>query len=553
MLDGDLNPVPTGVTGELYIGGTLLARGYANRADLTAERFIANPFGAGTRLYRTGDIVRWNERGQLEYLGRIDAQVKIRGFRVEMGEVEAQLLQVPGVREAVVVVRETAQGTLLTAYISSATGTGADTGSGKLDAIFVRQALKAVLPDYMVPAAITMLDRLPLNANGKIDRRALPAPVFDAGDAYEAPEGELETQLAQLWAEVLGVEGVGRHDNFFELGGHSLLALTLVGRIKNSGLAVEASLARLLKTQTIAGYVAEEDYGYERTRLHAEGLERLAVSLNRCAVPNAAPLFMVHEGRGSVLDYVTLAQALVDKCPVMGLSLDADHVPGDMMQIARLHARTIRIIQPVGAVRVAGWSLGGALSPLIAKVLEDEGREVAWVGAIDPYIQSLDREDISPVDFVRAYVQSLVSEKRANTALCDRNVIAWLDEVRNLGDETFTVEWVRALTERVRRLGPPRSPDGQDMDGKELQLGSGELSDLFAASWKLHKASNAPCEGVHISAPMSIWWAGTARSEHASVFTGWMKSDTFTERVLSENHAGIIRSEVLLRDIISIS
>ena len=553
VLDGDLNPVPTGVTGELYIGGTLLARGYANRADLTAERFIANPFGAGTRLYRTGDIVRWNERGQLEYLGRIDAQVKIRGFRVEMGEVEAQLLQVPGVREAVVVVRETAQGTLLTAYISSATGTGADTGSGKLDAIFVRQALKAVLPDYMVPAAITMLDRLPLNANGKIDRRALPAPVFDAGDAYEAPEGELETQLAQLWAEVLGVEGVGRHDNFFELGGHSLLALTLVGRIKNSGLAVEASLARLLKTQTIAGYVAEEDYGYERTRLHAEGLERLAVSLNRCAVPNAAPLFMVHEGRGSVLDYVTLAQALVDKCPVMGLSLDADHVPGDMMQIARLHARTIRIIQPVGAVRVAGWSLGGALSPLIAKVLEDEGREVAWVGAIDPYIQSLDREDISPVDFVRAYVQSLVSEKRANTALCDRNVIAWLDEVRNLGDETFTVEWVRALTERVRRLGPPRSPDGQDMDGKELQLGSGELSDLFAASWKLHKASNAPCEGVHISAPMSIWWAGTARSEHASVFTGWMKSDTFTERVLSENHAGIIRSEVLLRDIISIS
>ena len=553
VLDGDLNPVPTGVTGELYIGGTLLARGYANRADLTAERFIANPFGAGTRLYRTGDIVRWNERGQLEYLGRIDAQVKIRGFRVEMGEVEAQLLQVPGVREAVVVVRETAQGTLLTAYISSATGTGADTGSGKLDAIFVRQALKAVLPDYMVPAAITMLDRLPLNANGKIDRRALPAPVFDAGDAYEAPEGELETQLAQLWAEVLGVERVGRHDNFFELGGHSLLALTLVGRIKNSGLAVEASLARLLKTQTIAGYVAEEGYGYERTRLHAEGLERLAVSLNRCAVPNAAPLFMVHEGRGSVLDYVTLAQALVDKCPVMGLSLDADHVPGDMMQIARLHARTIRKIQPVGAVRVAGWSLGGALAPLIAKVLEDEGREVAWVGAIDPYIQSLDREDISPVDFVRAYVQGLVSEKRANTALCDRNVIAWLDEVRNLGDETFTVEWVRALTERVRRLGPPRSPDGQDMDGKELQLGSGELSDLFAASWKLHKASNAPCEGVHIRAPMSIWWAGTARSEHASVFIGWMKSDTFTERVLSENHAGIIRSEILLRDIISIS
>ena len=596
VLDGNLNPVPMGVAGELYIGGELLARGYVNRPELTAERFIANPFvddfaqsqqiqgaeghvsrteqradaggsecaagdgtihGIGSRLYRTGDIVRWNEQGQLEYLGRIDDQIKVRGFRVELGEVESQLLKQPGVREAVVVVRETSQGTQLAGYVSGdvpeGTGAAHQGVSGKLDGVVIRQMLKAALPDYMVPSVITVLDRLPLSANGKINRRALPEPVFDAGDAYEAPEGELETQLAQLWAEVLGVERVGRHDNFFELGGHSLLALTLVGRIKNSGLAVEASLARLLKTQTIAGYVAEEGYGYERSRLHAEGLERLAVSLNRCAVPNAAPLFMVHEGRGSVLDYVTLAQALVDKCPVIGLSLDAACVPGDMMQIAHLHARTIRKIQPVGAVRIAGWSLGGALAPLIAKVVEDEGREVAWVGAIDPYIQSLDREDISPVDFVRAYVQSLVSEEGANTALCDRNVIAWLDEVRNLGDEIFTAEWVRALTEHVRKLGLPRLPEGQDMDGKELQLGSRELSDLFAASWKLHKASNVPCEGVHVRAPMNIWWAGTARSEHASAFTGWMKSDTCTARVLSEDHAGTIRSEVLLRDIASIS
>ena len=557
VLDGNLNPVPMGVLGELYIGGELLARGYVNRPELTAERFIANPFVEGTRLYRTGDIVCWNERGQLEYLGRIDDQIKVRGFRVELGEVESQLLKQPGVREAAVVARETSQGTQLAGYVSGdvpeGTGTAHQGVSGKLDGAVIRQMLKAALPDYMVPSVITVLDRLPLNANGKINRRALPEPVFDAGDAYEAPEGELETRLAQLWTEVLGVERVGRHDNFFELGGHSLLALTLVGRIKNSGLAVEASLARLLKTQTIAGYVAEEGYGYEHTRLHAEGLERLAVSLNRCAVPNAAPLFMVHEGRGSVLDYVTLAQALVDKCPVIGLSLDAARVPGDMMQIAYLHARTIKKVQPTGAVRVAGWSLGGALAPLIAKVLEDEGRKVAWVGAIDPYIQSLDREDISPVDFVRAYVQSLVSEERANAALCDRNVIAWLDEVRNLGDETFTAEWVRALTEHARRLELPRLPDGQDMDGKELKLGSGELSDLFAASWKLHKASNVPCEGVHVCAPMSIWWAGTARSEHASAFTGWMKSDTCTEGVLSEDHAGIIRSEVLLRDIISIS
>ena len=180
VLDGNLNPVPMGVVGELYIGGELLARGYVNRPELTAERFIANPFVEGTRLYRTGDIVRWNERGQLEYLGRIDDQIKVRGFRVELGEVESQLLQVPGVREAVVVARDTPQGMQLAGYVSGHPGQ-------KLDGSTLRQALKTILPDYMVPSAITVLDRLPLNANGKIDRRALPEPVFDTGDAYEAP------------------------------------------------------------------------------------------------------------------------------------------------------------------------------------------------------------------------------------------------------------------------------------------------------------------------------------------------------------------------------
>ena len=248
VLDGNLNPVPMGVVGELYIGGELLARGYVNRPELTAERFIANPFAEGTRLYRTGDIVRWNERGQLEYLGRIDDQIKVRGFRVELGEVESQLLQVPGVREAVVVARDTPQGTQLAGYVSGHSGQ-------LLDGSALRQALKAVLPDYMVPAAITVLDRLPLNANGKIDRRALPEPVFDTGDAYEAPEGKLETQLASIWAEVLGVERLGRHDNFFELGGHSLLALRAVNQMKST-LSLPVTLDMLFLAHDLADLAA---------------------------------------------------------------------------------------------------------------------------------------------------------------------------------------------------------------------------------------------------------------------------------------------------------
>ena len=335
VLDGNLNPVPMGVAGELYIGGELLARGYVNRPELTAERFIANPFvddfahvqqiqgteghvsrtkqradagvseraagegtthGVGSRLYRTGDIVRWNERGQLEYLGRIDDQIKVRGFRVELGEVESQLLKQPGVREAVVVARETSQGMQLAGYVSgysaagagakdtteatSATGaasatattgamgsTGAVHAAGlpdtsreehpgqKLDGSVLRQSLKAVLPDYMVPSAITVLDRLPLNANGKIDRRTLPEPVFDTGDAYEAPEGELETQLASIWADVLGVDRVGRHDNFFELGGHSLLALRVVNQMKST-LSLPVTLEMLFLAHDLADLAA---------------------------------------------------------------------------------------------------------------------------------------------------------------------------------------------------------------------------------------------------------------------------------------------------------
>ena len=299
VLDGNLNPVPMGVAGELYIGGELLARGYVNRPELTAERFIANPFVEGTRLYRTGDIVRWNERGQLEYLGRIDDQIKVRGFRVELGEVESQLLKQPGVREAVVVARETAQGTQLAGYVSAysaagigatdvagaASETGATTATGairvttattsttaahaaglpdtssedrpgqRLDGSVLRHSLKAVLPDYMVPAAITVLDRLPLNANGKIDRRALPEPVFDTGDAYEAPEGKLETQLASIWAEVLGVERVGRHDSFFELGGHSLLALRVVNQMKST-LSLPVTLEMLFLAHDLADLAA---------------------------------------------------------------------------------------------------------------------------------------------------------------------------------------------------------------------------------------------------------------------------------------------------------
>jgi amino acid adenylation domain-containing protein len=229
VLDAGLNPVPPGVAGELYIGGALLARGYHGRAGLSAERFVADPFGdPGGRLYRTGDVARWNAEGQLEYLGRADHQVKVRGFRIELGEIEAQLLAQPGVREAVVVAHEGQGGTRLVGYVAGA----------KLDAGGLKAALVQALPDYMVPSALVVLDALPKNANGKIDRHALPAAQLNDERAYEAPQGETEQAIAGIWADVLGVPRVGRHDNFFELGGHSLLALSLLERLRAQGMAV---------------------------------------------------------------------------------------------------------------------------------------------------------------------------------------------------------------------------------------------------------------------------------------------------------------------------
>ncbi|VVE15887.1 Tyrocidine synthase 3 [Pandoraea capi] len=227
----DMTLAPQGAVGELLIGGDLLARGYLDRAAQTAERFVPDPFGApGSRAYRTGDLVRWRADGELEYLGRVDFQVKIRGFRVELGEIEAALLAQPGVREAVVSAFDSDAGTRLAAYV---TGQPAC----QPDAIALRAALEASLPAPLVPSAIVVLDALPMTPGGKLDRRALPAPSFGQSE-YEAPDGEREIALAEVWADVLGLARVGRNDNFFSLGGDSILVLKVVARAAARGISL---------------------------------------------------------------------------------------------------------------------------------------------------------------------------------------------------------------------------------------------------------------------------------------------------------------------------
>jgi amino acid adenylation domain-containing protein/non-ribosomal peptide synthase protein (TIGR01720 family) len=242
VLDRDLNAVPVGVPGELYVGGTGLARGYLNRPELTAQRFVADPFGSGARLYRTGDVVRWRYDGVLDFVGRIDDQVKVRGFRVEVGEVETALRRHPAVAEAVVLAREDTLGhKRLVGYVvpRGAVESGA-VESGAVETSELRAFLEAALPSYLVPGVLVILDRLPLTPNGKVDRKALPAPRVRTGRAYVAPRGPEEELLARVWAEVLGPhsgqERVGADDNFFDLGGDSILSIQVVSRARQLGL-----------------------------------------------------------------------------------------------------------------------------------------------------------------------------------------------------------------------------------------------------------------------------------------------------------------------------
>ncbi|MGP1242261.1 amino acid adenylation domain-containing protein [Serratia sp. CY37869] len=406
LLDARGRPVPMGAIGELHIGGVGVALGYLNRPELTAQRFLSDPFNpvGGGRMYRTGDLARYLPDGCLEYQGRCDQQVKLRGFRIEPGEIEVQLAASPWVREAVVQVCSTEHHPRLVAWIVPAAEGERSALQGQL-----RAYLSERLPEYMVPSAYVWLDALPLTANGKLDRRALPEPECAAVGAreYAAPQGETETTLARAWCELLEIGQIGRHDNFFELGGHSLLAVRLSSQLRQQGIT--------LPVQAIFNHPILAEL--------AERIDRRTAEAPLCkAVParssgSRPPLFFVPTGFGDHSYVFELAKEIDESFPVYAVPWPAvEEKPATMSDMAASAVALIREVQPQGPYHLAGYSSGGVLAYAIAEQLQSSGEAVAFLGLIDTLrpVEAMH----SPVQLLLNWVES--TQERPDPQFCQQ-------------------------------------------------------------------------------------------------------------------------------------
>jgi amino acid adenylation domain-containing protein len=377
VLDRVLEPVAVGVVGELYIGGEGLARGYLRRPELTAEKFAPHPFSetGGARLYRTGDLGRYRRDGELEFLGRVDEQVKVRGYRIELGEIESVLRVCESVKEAVVVVEENQGEKRLIGYVVAAPGVA-------LRADQLREQLREQLPEYMVPAVFMELKKLPLTANGKVDRRALPALGITKQErkAFTAPRNTLEIALAKVWEELLGTSPIGVTDNFFDLGGNSLLAVRMVALVEKQ-FGKDIPLTTLFRGATIeymAQVLNEED-----------GPRAWSPLVPIQTLGSKSPFFCVHAVGGQVLTFYHLARHLGEEQPFYGIQapplFEIEDESTSIEQMAAQYVEAVRVMQPVGPYLLGGFSFGGTVAFEMACQLRRQGQQVALLAVMDTH------------------------------------------------------------------------------------------------------------------------------------------------------------------------
>ncbi|PHV06089.1 non-ribosomal peptide synthetase [Janthinobacterium sp. BJB412] len=522
VLDRYLRPVPPGVAGELYLCGVQLAMGYLGRPELSASRFVADPFGDGGRMYRTGDVVRWLADGAVEYLGRADDQIKIRGQRVELGEIETVLLEQPGVANAVVhavVLGAQAQRMesgedhrQLVAYLVLRDGASLDAGA-------VRERLAQRLPAHMVPVACVELARLPLSANGKLDRKALPLPSLGAAagaGAGRAPAAGLERVLAQAFAKVLEVERVGADDDFFALGGHSLLAMRLAAELRRV-LERPVPVGQIMTAPTVARLAAQMlNEPQPGATAGGEGFEPVI----QLRAGQGAPLFCVYPGSGFAWQYSVLSRYLSGTRPIVGLQSPRPHgliaTSVDMEQLLERQLRTVREIQPQGPYYLLGYSLGGTVAYGMAAKLRALGETVNFLGLLDTYPPEAhdwsDPQGAEAAMGAEREQEQLLSDAYADGDDADAEAGAEAAQLRR-EKEALLVQIFANYKDAVRLLSRTVTPD---YDGAvTLFVAERSLPDYIAprASWEKHVQrlqvhSLADCSHENILSPRSMTTLG---------------------------------------------
>lgn len=502
VLDEHGELTATGVTGELYLGGDGLARGYDARPDLTAERFVPHPFADGARLYRTGDFARYRPDGTIEFLGRRDHQLKIRGFRVEIGEIEARLAELPGCTGAAVLARPSASGghTLIGFVVPA---------SGALDEQEARRFLAARLPDYMIPGELVQLPSLPRTRNGKVDRAELARRSDErARCAYVAPRDETERALCSLWSELLHVPQVGVDDDFFALGGHSLLAIPLVHRIRET-LGGALSLQAIFESPTVAGIARALASGRTWTALREQGTER--------------PLFCFDPTGRHADAYRPIAASITDR-PVYVLSHDA--IDGEEL------ARQVRARQPDGPYHLLGWSLGGVLALATAQALEKEGQPVAFLGILDtdPRIDLYAQGEPDPVVELAAYLTVAEGETlRAAPASAHDALREALENQTEAARSAAAVKWAKSMK----------------------LIDHEEPAELFHARYTLLRAASLYVLRMQqrgLAAPIAVWWSADTRARRGAHLPAWQRHTrgTVSEQVVAGDHVAVLTDERVL-------
>ncbi len=401
FFDKWLGVCPIGVPGELCIGGPSLAQGYLGKPALTAQTFVPDPASIfpGDRVYRSGDMGCYSANGDIVFMGRLDRQVKIRGFRIEPGEIEVALVSHVSVRQAHIVVRNDR----LDAYVEVGQSPAEPVDSGIL-----MKHIRGRLPDFMIPAAIVVMEAFPLTPNRKIDVANLPDPEHVVASDFEAPRDPLEMQLALAFAEVLNLERVGLNENFFELGGHSLMILSLVSAIRER-LDIELPVPLLFQSNTVAALAAiirEHGGGHDMGPL---------VDIKITGSKN--PLFLVHAVGGEALGYAGLGQQLDPDRPLFGFEargLQGDEEPiEDLEDIAAFYVEAMREEQPEGPYLLGGWSLGGVIALEMARQLKSQGQSISLLVMLDTWLSVCNRE-CSDVDLLLGFLQDRVQLSGAN-------------------------------------------------------------------------------------------------------------------------------------------